>query len=163
MGDCEPSASRHFFKNPLPSARRRARRRLARKDDGGSCSQALSPVSPPLYARPTAEVNPVRHRALAPRINPPVRGSNGRAMVGWRRSSSWVTTGARGRSTRRQPTRGRCALTPLRPAWWGGGAHLCAAPSHLWGISPALRRGRREHRCGLLGPGHVEARCRPAG
>jgi hypothetical protein len=72
---------------------------VSRKDDGGSCSQALSPVSAPLYARPTAEVNPVRHRALAPRINPPVRGSNGRAMVGWRRSTSWVMTGARGRSS----------------------------------------------------------------
>jgi hypothetical protein len=69
---------------------------VSRKDDGGSCSQALSPVSAPSYARPTA---PTRHRALAPRINPPVRGSNGRAMAGWRRSTSWVTTGARGRSS----------------------------------------------------------------
>jgi hypothetical protein len=59
----EPSASRCFYRNPPPRASD-GRAVVSRKDDGGSCSQALQPSLAPLHARSTANVNPVRRSEL---------------------------------------------------------------------------------------------------
>jgi hypothetical protein len=53
-----------IFTDPPPPRASDGRAVVSRKDDGGSCSQALQPSLAPLYARSTANVNPVRRSEL---------------------------------------------------------------------------------------------------
>jgi hypothetical protein len=139
---------------------------ISRNDDEGSCSHAFT-ASPSTVVRSTvAEVNLVRHRASAPRIDPSARGSNGRRWWAGDGAAAGRRQARVGAAAGRLQTRGHCASTPLRLAiarrpaglkrgrwrerWRGGGTHPCARPSRLQGSSPGLRHGRREHRCGLL-------------